>query len=114
MIAERYEWVSGPSIISRFERSEFNAGKGVLEPKGRQIRMLVGQVRDKELGIVLNWAIESSRNPLNARIELRDHADALPSAPDWSSRIKSGAASGFPKGWTLPAAGSEFVRGLII
>lgn len=110
----RYQWVTGPEMVSRFERMEFHHGKGVLEPKGRQIRMFVGQLRDLELNLVLNWAIEAPRNPVNARIELREHAAELARAADWSSRIKSGAASGFPKGWTLPEPGSPFERGIIL
>ncbi len=110
----RYSWASGPSLISRFERTEFHAGRGVLEPKGRQIRMIVGQVRDNELNLLLNWAIEAPANPVNARIELRDHADRIPRAPDWSPRLRSGAASGIPKGYTLPKSGSPFERGLIL
>lgn len=110
----RYQWVTGPELVSRFERMEFHHGKGVIEPKGRQIRMFVGQIRDVELGHLLNWAIASPANPVNARIELREHAEQLARAADWSHRMKSGSASGFPKGWTLPEAGSSFERGIIL
>lgn len=110
----RYQWLTGPELVSRFERTEFHHGKGVLEPKGRQIRMFVGQLRDLELNIVLNWAIEAPRNPVNSRIELREHTAALGRAPDWSHRMKTGSASGFPKGWTLPAPGSPFEQGIIL
>lgn len=109
----RHEWLSGPNLVSRFERTEFHAGKGVLEPKGRQLRLLVGQVRDRELGHILNWTIEAPANPTNARLALREHEERLPRAKDWTARLQSGAASGIPKGWTLPKPGSEFERGLI-
>lgn len=108
----RYEWTAGPLLISRFERTEFHAGKGVLKPKGRQIRMIVGQVRDKDLGIVLNWAVAAPRDQVNARIDLAERSDAIPHAADWAPKLKSGVG-GFPKGWTLPAPGADFIQGLI-
>ena len=110
----RYEWVTGPYLTTKSERTEYHHGKGILENKGKLYRIFAGQIRDTELDIVLNYATEAPRNPLNARLALDELADRLPKAPDWTPHKLKPSSSGNPAGWTLPKPGAPFEQGIIV
>lgn len=112
MDRERFEWVTGPVVVSPPTRQEFHAGRGKLETKERA-RMLVGQIRDKALSIVVNWAMHAPANMLNARMLVEDYAALLPRASDWMPKDLTPAGA-MPKGWTAPAAGSPIETGMMI
>lgn len=110
----RYEWVMGPTLISAAERTEFHHGKGKLLPIGPRAWIYVGQVRDLELGGIVGWAMRAGGNDANSHLRLQEFAEMFPRAADWMRKTPADGAARCPTGWTFPAAGSPFERGLVI
>jgi len=108
----RYEWVTGPIVLSRSTKTEFNHGKAAIETKERA-RFLAGQIRDKALGLVLNWAMGAPENKLQARLLAHRYSDELPRADDWMPTPMVEAGGKIPSGWTFPEPGDPIERGIV-
>ena len=113
-MSTRYEWVMGPTLISAAERTEFHHGKGKLEAVGPRLWLYVGQVRDLELGGIVNWTMRAEGNSANAHLRLGEFITMFPRATDWMRRTPADDAAPCPKGWTFPVVGSSFEQGLVI
>lgn len=114
MDRSRYEWVTGPVVLRQPTAREYHAGKGKLETTATR-RFLAGQIRDKALGIVVNWAMSAPSAILQARLLAHQYSAELPRADDWMPTSMVPAHKGeIPAGWTFPAAGSEIETGMVV
>ena len=97
-MSTRYEWVMGPTLISAAERTEFHHGKGKLEAVGPRLWLYVGQVRDLELGGIVNWTMRAEGNSANAHLRLGEFIAMFPRATDW---MRSAPRAGPSLWWGL-------------
>lgn len=111
-MSTRYEWLMGPLVVSGPKATQWHAGKAKLERRGT-VRLIIGQVRDTELKLVLNWVMTAPDNVLRAKLMAKEYADSKERAPDWMPKTPNGQPLQIPKGWTPPKPGAPFEQGLV-
>lgn len=102
----------GPLLVSGPKSTQWHAGKAKLKRVGT-VRLILGQVRDTELKIVLNWVVTAPANQLRARLMADDYAKEKDRAPDWMPKTPNLSSLSLPKGWTPPKPGAPFEQGLV-
>lgn len=108
---ERLEWINGPVL---FLRQEVKMRRGVLVPAGPRRRLLVGQLRDRELGHVHGWAMSAPRSDWKTRVKIERLKLDIPVARNWTGLPNTAFSRGFPVGFTIPPDGSPIDRGIIL
>lgn len=108
---ERLEWIAGPVLLKAREPVE---RAGAVVPAGRRRRLLIGQLRDRELGHVHGWAMEAPRSDWKSLVKIERLKLDVPKARNWTGVLNHALFVQIPKGFTIPPDGSPIERGLII
>ncbi len=108
---ERLEWVAGPHALT-WREPVLRAG--VLVNEGKRRRLLVGQLRDRELGHVLTWVMDAPRSAFQTAVRMERLWLDVPRARNWTLGLNKAYAPQIPHGFTIAKAGAPFERGLII
>jgi hypothetical protein len=108
---ERLEWIGGPVLMEAREPVERG---GVQVRAGRKRRLLLGQLRDRELGHVHGWVMEAPRSNWQTLVRIERLKLDVPKGKNWTGILNHALFNQIPKGFTIPPDGSLFERGIII
>jgi hypothetical protein len=108
---ERLEWITGPSVVTV---REMLTRHGVQTEGGPKRRLLVGQLRDKELGIVHAWVMAAPHSAFRARVRMERYWLDIPRSENWTISLNTALPTRVPRGFKIPNDGEPFERGLII
>lgn len=88
--------------------------RGVQVAAGRLRRLLLGQLRDRELGHVHGWAMEAPKSKWRTLVRIERLKLDVPTGRNWTPILNHALFNRIPTGFTIPPDGSPFERGLII